>query len=459
MGVRATGERLGTRDASRQKTAGSAVSVRRVVRLWQIGANLFLLAVAVSLLSRQSLRALVVAALVPMAFTPFSYARLQVHDRLAQLCNRSPRPAPLLVMLAALCMATDALMLAQLLTARAPMNLPFIHAAGVTWVGPVWFSTHAVWLFGYLLLAPLRRGLLAARRLWRRFMTPSSAPQFSLERRTALRQLGAFSVGAPFAVSLSGVSLSYDFRVEEHDIVLPRWPRTLDGLRVAHLSDIHVGGPMNRERLLRVAELTNEARPDLVVHSGDFLTHRGGDFDAPLYQALARIEAPLGQWACLGNHDFDHPERLVRRLRDAGVVTLRGQVATLSVQGTPIEIAGIDFIGNRLRRASWYERIVGRWHDREGRFRLLLNHDPSAFGVLPEGCADLICSGHTHGGHVGVQLGSTALTVVGLLGIPDQGLFRRGDMRLFVTRCVGFYGYPIRLGIPPEISVLRLRAA
>jgi len=91
--------------------------------------------------------------------------------------------------------------------------------------------------------------------------------------------------------------------------------------------------------------------------------------------------------------------------------------------------------------------------------RLLLNHDPRAFARLPRGCADLVLSGHTHGGHVGVQLGRDhALTVVGLCGIPDQGLFRRGDMRLFVTRCVGFYGYPMRLGIPPEIALLTLRA-
>jgi predicted MPP superfamily phosphohydrolase len=453
------GRRHGATEASHQKTARLAALARRIVRLWQIGANLLLLGVAASLVSRHSLRALVIAALVPIAFTPFSYARLQVHDRLALLCRRSTWPAPILVVLVVLGMVTDALMLAQLLTARAPMNLPVIHAPGVNWVGPVWFSTHALWLIGHLLVAPLRRATPAVARVWRRHAVGFSEPRVSLERRAALQQIGILGVGAPFAVSLSGVSLSYDFRVEEHEIVLQGWPCALDGLRVAHLSDIHVGGAMNRERLLRVAELTNEARPDLVVHSGDFLTHRGGDFDAPLYEALARINAPFGQWACLGNHDFDDPERLVRRLRDAGVVTLRGQAVTLSVQGTAIEIAGIDFIGDRLRRAAWYERIIGRWRDREGRFRLLLNHDPSAFGVLPDGCADLICSGHTHGGHIGVQLGSTAVTVVGLLGIPDQGLFQRGDMRLFVTRCVGFYGYPIRLGIPPEISLLTLRAA
>jgi predicted MPP superfamily phosphohydrolase len=105
-----------------------------------------------------------------------------------------------------------------------------------------------------------------------------------------------------------------------------------------------------------------------------------------------------------------------------------------------------------------YERLLAPWSARDGTPRLLLNHDPSAFGALPPAAADLVLSGHTHGGHIGIQLGrSRALTVVGLVGLPDQGLFAREDMRLFVTRCVGFYGFPMRVGIPPEIAVLVLR--
>jgi predicted MPP superfamily phosphohydrolase len=217
---------------------------------------------------------------------------------------------------------------------------------------------------------------------------------------------------------------------------------------------------MNRDRLLRMAALTNAARPDLVLHTGDFLTHRSGNFDAPLYEALARITAPYGQWACLGNHDFDAPERLVHRLSRAGVTTLRNAMITLSVHGHPLEVAGIDFLFERLGRArERYAHFVGSWGPRGAAPRLLLNHDPRAFAALPGGCADLVFSGHTHGGHVGVQLGrDRALTVVGLCGIPDQGFFHREDMCMFVTRCVGFYGYPMRLGIPPEIALLTLRA-
>ncbi len=126
---------------------------------------------------------------------------------------------------------------------------------------------------------------------------------------------------------------------------------------------------------------------------------------------------------------------------------------------SPLEIGGIDYQFERREWRRTYAQIIEAWPSRGTVPRLILNHDPIAFDALPEDCADLVLSGHTHGGHVGVQLSpSSAITVVGLAGYPDQGLFKRDTMRLFVTRCVGFYGYPMRIGIPPEIALLILRA-
>ncbi len=353
----------------------------------------------------------------------------------------------------------------QLVTTRTPDVLPALQGPVLVWFGPVWFSAHVLLLAGYGLVGAARVVHRLLRRSWTLVIpasrseerAPAEAPE-AMGRRAFLQQMGVAGVALPFAASASGVSISYDFRVEEREIALPGWPRELDGLRVVHLSDIHVGGGMTRERLLRVAELTNRCRPDVVAHTGDFLTHRSGDFDAPLYDALGRVRASLGQWACLGNHDYDDPPRLVRCLRDAGVVVLRDHRTRLQVDGHAFEIAGADFMFAHTARWSAYARLTDAWGARDGTPRILLNHDPSAFDNLPDRAADLVLSGHTHGGHVGIQLTrSRAVTVVGLLGLPDQGLFARGDMRLFVTRCVGFYGYPMRVGIPPEIAVLVLR--
>lgn len=437
----------------------SSAPVSRWVGYWQCGLNLLLLGGAVVLWALGVRRALFLLMLVPVAFVPFSYARLRFCFFLEQLLGARPKTARLFVLYVWGSVLLDGIMAAQLLTARSHEAIPMLHAPGISWVGAIWYSAHGLLFLGYLVLGV---GRLCGRLLgwiwWvQRHEAPTALP--SPERRQFLQQIGLAGAGVPFFISLSGVKLSYDFRVEERSLVVPHWPRELDGFRIAHLSDIHVGGGMDRARLLHMAALTNAARPDLVLHTGDFLTHRSGDFDAPLYEALARIRAPYGQWACLGNHDFDDPHRLVSRLREAGVITLRDAVATVSVDGHDLEIAGLDYLFSLSRREEHYAAIVRSWRPRGTAPRILLNHDPRTFAILPHRCADLVLCGHTHGGHVGVQWGrDRALTAVGLCGIPDQGIFRRPQMVMFVTRCVGFYGYPMRLGIPPEIALLIVRA-
>jgi predicted MPP superfamily phosphohydrolase len=437
------------------------------LRLWLASLNAGLFVAGIVLGSWVNRRALFLSLVVPIGLLPFSYARLRLERSLRQTLGIGPRRRRATGALSACALAFDGLMIAQLVTAQLAHVLPLLHGPGISWLGPVWFSAHALLFLGYVASDAVRgaRRLLArASSAMRRWMAwdAASASDVGLaspERRAFLQGAGVVGAGLPFFVSVSSVNLSYDFRVQEREIELAGWPRALDGFRLAHLSDIHVGGGMNRDRLLRMAELTNRARPDAVAHTGDFLTHRDGDFDLPLYEALSLIHAPHGQWACLGNHDFDDVGRLVRHLTASGVEVLRNRVERIEIAGEPVEIAGADFVFTRVARPEIYKSLVAGWPRRDGAPRIFLNHDPMAFAQLPEGCVDLVLSGHTHGGHVGVQVTPTmALTVVGMLGLPDQGVFSRGDMRMFVTRCVGFYGYPMRVGIPPEISLLVLRA-
>lgn len=426
---------------------------RRWLVIWLATLNVGILGIALALGLTLNRRALWLAALVPIAIVPFSYARLRLDLLLQQSLARLPR---VFAVVAGLGVALDFVLVAQLLT-RGSDRLALLQGTGINWAGPVWFSAHALLFLGYAALGLVRLLRRPARALWRLVVPPASddlaGGLVSPERRLLLQRAGLVGAGVPFFVSLSSVPLSYDLRVEERELELPNLPPELDGLRVAHLSDIHVGGVMTRERLLRMAELVNASEPDLVAHTGDFLTHRSGDFDAPLYDALALIRAPYGQWACLGNHDFDDPERFERKLTAAGVHVLRNRAERIEVRGVPIEIVGADFLFARERREEIYARLMSSFPERDGTLRIFLNHDPRAFLEIPESCADLVLSGHTHGGHVGVQVTrDRAITLVGLVGIPDQGVFERGDMRMFVTRCVGYYGYPMRVGIPPEIG-------
>jgi predicted MPP superfamily phosphohydrolase len=429
------------------------------VQIWQVILHISLLLSVIAMGLLRTRRALFLLALLPLAFLPFSYARVRLEALLVQWLGSHAPTASVSVALISLGIVCDVVMLAQLFTARTEQRHPLLHGPGIAWIGAIWFSAHALFFLGDTIARLLH--WLVHLLLQTLLLRSAGAPDLGVSpgRRHFLQQLGVLGASAPFLVSLSNVKPSYNCRVEEYELTLPQWPPALDGLRLAHLSDIHVGGSMNRERLLHIARLTNNAKPDMVVHTGDFLTHRSGEFDAPLYEALARIRAPYGQWACLGNHDFDAPERLVRRLDRAGVTVLRDTVVTVSVWGQPLEIAGLDYVFGDRARGGWYTELMRGWPSRTAIPRILLNHDPRAFALLPAACAHLVLSGHTHGGQVGVQWGKeSALTVVGLVGIPDQGVFQRRDMTLYVTRCVGFYGYPMRLGIPPEIALLTLRA-
>ncbi len=387
-----------------------------------------------------------------VAFGGFAWARLRL-DRTLQGQSNWNLPGQIYRLLSC---PLDLFMVVQLVAARGAAEGHWMGGPGFMWVGPVWYSAHAIVFFGYLFGG-------AGRRLWGLLQRSSrgSVPAVSPERRRFLEGSVVAAAGIPFAISLSGVGTSYDFQVEEREIYLPNWPRSLDGLRVAHLSDIHVGGAMDAIRLQRVADLTNQAKPDIVMHTGDFLTHRDGDFDAPLYPALAKIQAPLGQWACRGNHDFDDPIGFPRKLGEAGVNLLRDEQATLKFAGEEVRVGGLDYVGRDRDRAQAYAANTRGMGPHDGEPRILLLHDPSQWLHVPTGASNLVLSGHTHGGHIGIPWGQGALwTVVGAAGFPDQGVFMRDDeTRLYVTRCVGFYGYPLRLGIPPEIAMLNLRSA
>jgi predicted MPP superfamily phosphohydrolase len=420
---------------------------------WWLCALCLLPALGVVVLSGYAVqRRLGFALFALIAFGGFSWARLRLQRTLGKRLSSSAVASTYL----GVGVPLDLFMVVQLVAARGGTEGHWMEGPVFMWVGPVWYSAHALLFFAYLGVGIGRRILVFGRKFIK-FEERAESPA----RRQFLEGAVVAAAGFPFAISLSGVGTSYDFRVEEREIHLPNWPRSLDGLRIAHLSDIHVGGAMDATRLARVAELTNRARPDLVLHTGDFLTHRDSGFDTPLYPALAKIRAPLGQWACRGNHDFDDRTGFPKKLREAGVELLVNTQTLLQVAGEEVRVGGIDYVFPQENRAEEYSSRVLGLGPHDGEPRILLLHDPAQWVHVPENSADLVLSGHTHGGHIGIQFGDRALwTIVGAVGLPDQGIFEReDDTRLFVTRCVGFYGYPLRLGIPPEIALLTLRSA
>jgi predicted MPP superfamily phosphohydrolase len=247
-------------------------------------------------------------------------------------------------------------------------------------------------------------------------------------------------------------------RTREYEIRTPRWAPACDGLRVAVLADLHVGSPWNgRERLAEIAAETNGAQPDLVLLAGDYVIQgvRGGRFVPPeaIAETLRAIAAPLGVWAVLGNHDWwlDGP-RVRAAVEGAGIRVLEDASAEVVHGECRFWLAGFgDFWESRHDVGAALARTD------DARPILAFTHNPDLFPEVPDRVS-LTIAGHTHGGQVYIPF-------VGRPIVPSQygerfaiGHVVESGRHLFVSPGIGTSIVPVRFLVPPEISVLVLRA-
>jgi len=227
-------------------------------------------------------------------------------------------------------------------------------------------------------------------------------------------------------------------------------------LRIVQITDPHLGPFMSEERLRGICERAVREAPDLILLTGDFLTIESQQSPDPLARSLAPLGAMKGRvYACFGNHDHECPELVKEALERAGVELLLDRAVNVDVPWGRVQVVGAD---HRWRGREQALQALSESHPREpGLLRIWLLHDPGAFRAIPEGDADLVLSGHTHGGHLGLlSLGLSHTIVSAATSMPDHGLWARGTDRLYVHRGTGHYGFPLRVGVPAEESLLEV---
>jgi predicted MPP superfamily phosphohydrolase len=225
-------------------------------------------------------------------------------------------------------------------------------------------------------------------------------------------------------------------------------------LSIIQITDPHLGPFMSVARLRRICQRAVERAPDLVLLTGDFLTMESQSDAELLATALEPLQALEGRcFACFGNHDHEAPDAVQSALSRAGVTLLVDDARELQTAAGPVQIVGMDFVWRQ--RAQHLARVCHAHPRKPGQLRIVLLHDPGAFKHLPAGEADLVLSGHTHGGQVGlVSLGLEWTMMRVFVKAPDHGFWARGSDRLYVHRGTGHYGFPLRLGVPAEESML-----
>jgi len=274
----------------------------------------------------------------------------------------------------------------------------------------------------------------------------------------------------PFALAAVGLLQSVTLSSEEIDVRLDgevvaargvsRHPRGASGegrtLRIVQITDPHLGPFMSVSRLRSICERAVSREPDLILLTGDFLTMESQQDPEDLERALEPLAKAKGRvFACFGNHDHEAPDIVRGACSAHGITLLVDEEATLDTKAGPVQILGADFVYRD--RAGHLEALAEKYPRRDGHLRVILLHDPGAFRHLPEGHGDIVFAGHTHGGQIGlVSLGLPWTFVSGLSSMPDHGLWARGRDRLYVHRGTGHYGFPLRLGVPAEESLVTL---
>ena len=246
------------------------------------------------------------------------------------------------------------------------------------------------------------------------------------------------------------------------EVPVPDLAPALDGLRIVHLSDLHVGQYLDLGELADHVRRVNALEPDVVCITGD-IVDRAWTCE-PAFPVLAGLRAPRGIFVTLGNHDV---------YAGAGVVTsalraltpftvLRNAHAEVRVNGAVLPVVGVDDLGRDWARGvPEHPALSGLAAGLPpGRPWLLLSHRPDCFAQAARLGVSLMLSGHTHGGQLALPArgGRRARNLAEFITAFDRGTYRQGDSTLYVNRGLGFTGQKIRLFTPREVACIELRA-
>jgi hypothetical protein len=301
---------------------------------------------------------------------------------------------------------------------------------------------------------------------------------FSPSRRTFFHYATVLAGSFPFLAATYGFAAGrLRYTVERVDVPIANLPPELDGLRIAQLSDIHIGDYMPPHEIARAVDMANDLRPDISFVTGDFVSSEGDPLDVCINE-LSRLRAPLGVWGCNGNHEIyagveDDAERL---FREKGMRLLRASAQVVEHNGGRFNLMGVDYQRDSMTRGESTGPMLQEVEHliRRDMPNVLLSHNPNSFHRAAELGIELSLAGHTHGGQVKVEIVDHSVSPARLISPFVAGLYRlpmatngggaagsNGLQKaaLYVNRGLGTFGFPVRLGVPPEITLLTLRRA
>ncbi len=284
-----------------------------------------------------------------------------------------------------------------------------------------------------------------------------------------LSQLGLALAAVPFAGVLYGLTRGWrNFNVAQVQILAPTLPKAFDGLRIVQISDMHLGSfNVDTDVVQHGIDLINAQQPDLILFTGDLVNNFAEEAE-PWLKTISQLHAPLGKFSILGNHDYGdysnwpsaaekaaNLERLKAHHRTMGFRLLLDEHLPIEKDGERFTLIGVQNWGTRFQQYGNLSNAVAGTDPSQ--FRLLMSHDPTHWDAQVRATGiDLMLAGHTHGAQFGITINGHTYSPAQWIYEEWAGLYKKNGLQLYVNRGFGFIGFPGRVGMPPEITVLTL---
>jgi Predicted phosphohydrolases len=323
----------------------------------------------------------------------------------------------------------------------------------------------------FLAVDDIRRGIVwVAGKVTSSTQTADSTTE-GITRSAFLSWMGLAIGGGLFSTLLYGFNNKYRYQVNRVRMHFDNLPVSFKGLKMVHISDIHSGSFTDKQAVQRGVEKILKEKPDIIVFTGDLVNHRASEM-ADYMDVFSQLKAPLGVYSVLGNHDYgdyivweseeakkQNLETLKAVHQQLGWRLLMNEHVVIEKDGEHIALLGIENWSARGNFGKYGKMELAYPGTEKYPFKILLSHDPSHWDAevrrkYPD--INLMLSGHTHGMQFGVEVPGFRWSPVQYMYKQWAGLYEAGNQKLYVNRGYGFIGYPGRVGILPEISVLEL---
>jgi predicted MPP superfamily phosphohydrolase len=309
------------------------------------------------------------------------------------------------------------------------------------------------------------------------YFSPDAAdplPGKSIPRSEFLAKTAMIAATVPFGTMAYGIlSGAHDYRVKRVTVKLPNLPKSFDGIKIGHVSDIHSGSFFNKTAVKGGVEMLMKEKPDLIFFTGDLVNNQSTEVKDYI-DVFDKLKAPLGVYSVTGNHDYG--DYIAWETNEAKRKNFQNLMEAHRLMNFKLLMNEHHFIGQGHDKIA----ILGNENWGGGRFakygklneayqgtedapvKLLLSHDPSHWDaqVKPSyGDIDVMFSGHTHGFQFGVEIGNFKWSPSQYAYKQWAGLYQDGSQYLYVNRGFGYLGYPGRIGMPPELTIMELKRA